>query len=149
MKFRATRPVTALVIVVAAVIVLGLIFHGPLDRQLHRWKLLPEPEKLTELYFTHPNSLPSTYAPGQVLAVNFTTHNLEYQTVDYQYKITEVNQANNQSQTLATGNFSLKQNEYQRQSVNITTTDMGPHAKVEVELVNVHESIDYLLRREV
>jgi hypothetical protein len=31
--------------------------------------------------------------------------------------------------------------------VNISTVDLGPRVKVDVELVNVHESIDYLLDR--
>jgi len=114
---------------------------------MRRWKLLPEPERLTELYFTQPNSLPKTYAPGQAQTVKFTVHNLEYQTTKYQYQIIEASQDNNQSQTLTTGNFTLPQNAYKQATVNIPTVDLGQHVKIEVELLNKKESIDYLLER--
>jgi hypothetical protein len=34
-----------------------------------------------------------------------------------------------------------------KQAVNIATTDLGSHVKLEVDLKNVNESIDYLLER--
>jgi len=114
---------------------------------MRAWKLLPEPEKLTELYFTRPNNLPTKYTPGQTQTVSFTTHNLEYQTVDYHYQITEQSQTTNQSQTLASGSFTLPQDIYHTTSVSIPTADLGPRVKVEVDLTNVNESIDYLLQR--
>lgn len=129
------------------IIGLGAIFHSPINHQLSGWKLLPEPEKLTELYFTQPNSLPKTYVPGQAQTVGFTVHNLEYQTTTYHYDIIESSLDNNQTQTLTTGSFTLNQNGYKQTSVNISTADLGQRAKVEVELVNQNESIDYLLDR--
>jgi uncharacterized membrane protein len=133
--------------VIIVIIALGAIFHSAIDRQMRDWKLLPEPERLTELYFTHPNSLPTTYTPGQTQTVDFTVHNLEYRTTDYQYKIIEQSQDGSQSQTQAVGSFTLPQNAYKPEAVMIPTADIGQNAKVEVELVNVHESIDYLLER--
>jgi hypothetical protein len=147
LKHQLSQPVILFTGALVAVIALGVIFHSPIDRQLHSWKLLPEPERLTELYFTHPNTLPSSYTTGQAQTVSFTVHNLEYQTIDYRYVIIETNQDGSQSQTLANSSFMLPQNGYKKAAVNISTTDMGPHAKVEVELVNVNESIDYLLER--
>jgi uncharacterized membrane protein len=134
---------------VAIIIIIALIalLHTPVDHQMRSWKLLPEPEKLTELYFTHPNNLPTKYMPGQQQAVSFTVHNLEYQTTGYQYKIIETSQAGDQAVTLASGSFSLQQNQYKSPTVSITTADLGQNVKVEVELVNQHESIDYLLER--
>jgi hypothetical protein len=85
--------------------------------------------------------------PGQTLPVNFTVHNLEYQTTNYQYKITETSQDGNQNQVLAMGKFTLPQNAYHKTAVNIPTVDLGPNVKVKVDLVNVNESIDYLVQR--
>ena len=114
---------------------------------MRSWKLLPEPERLTELYFTHPNSLPASYVPGQQQTVRFTVHNLEYATTDYHYVIVETNQDGSQSQTLASSSFTLPQNGYKKAAVNISTVDLGSHVKLEVDLKNVNESIDYLLER--
>ena len=135
-------------VVLVILVALGVGYHSAIDRQLHSWKLLPEPEKLTELYFTKPNSLPTHYTPGQTQTVSFTVHNLEYQTVNYSYVITETNQDNGQSQTLTSGSFILPQNAYKNTSVNISTIDLGSHVKLEVGLVNIHESVDYLLQKE-
>jgi hypothetical protein len=114
-----------------------------IDRQLRDWKLLPEPERLTELYFTAPNNLPNSYSPGESQTVNFTVHNLEYQTTAYHYLIIEQSQDGSQSQTLAGGSFTLAQNQYDRPSVKIFLPNLGSRVKVEIELTNVHESIDY------
>lgn len=135
------------IVVILIIVILGVGFHSAIDRQMRSWKLLPEPEKLTELYFTHPNSLPTKYLPGQPQTVSFTVHNLEYQTTDYTYKIVEASMNSNQSQTLASGSFTLPQNIYKQETVNITTADLGQHVKVEVELVKQNESVDYLLER--
>jgi uncharacterized membrane protein len=147
LKRQHRQPV---IVLIAAIIIvlLGVIFHTAIDRQMRDWKLLPEPERLTELYFTHPNSLPATYTPGQPQQVAFTVHNLEYRTTTYQYRITETDQDTNQSQTLTAGSFTLLQNVYKNQVVSISTVNLDSHAKVEVELVNTSESIDYLLTRE-
>ena len=143
LKDQWRRPVTGLTAIFIIVVVLIAVFYTAIDRQLHHWKLLPNPQRLTELYFTHPNALPASYLPGQTLSVAFTVHNLEYQTTDYHYTITESNQNGAQAQILATGSFNLAQNQYHKINVNIPTIDDGNRAKVEVTLVNIHESIDF------
>ncbi len=52
--------------------------------------LLPEPERLTELYFTDHLKLPSTVARNSSLPISFTIHNIEYQPMSYTYQILEV-----------------------------------------------------------
>jgi uncharacterized membrane protein len=133
--------------IILVIVVLAVGFHSAIDRQMRSWKLLPEPERLTELYFAHPNSLPTTYVPGQSQTVSFTVHNLEYQTTDYTYEVIEASTNSNQAQKLASGSFTIPQNIYQQETVNISTADLGQHVKVEVELVQQNESIDYLLGR--
>ena len=147
MKHQLSQPVILFTGALVAVIALGVIFHSPIDRQLRSWKLLPEPERLTELYFTNPNSLPTHYVPGHAQPVSFTVHNLEYRTTNYQYRIVETSQDGKQSQALATGSFTLPQNGYKKAAVNIATVNLGPRAKVEVQLVNVNEAVDYSLER--
>ncbi len=133
--------------IILLLVILAVGFHSAIDRQMRSWKLLPEPERLTELYFTHPNSLPTTYTPGQTQTVSFTVHNLEYQTTNYTYKIIETSTDNSQAQTLTSGTFTLAQNIYKQETVNISTVDLGEKVKVEVDLVKQNETIDYLLNR--
>jgi uncharacterized membrane protein len=147
LQHRLRQPVIIFSLAVLVILITAIGFHNPIDRQMHAWKLLPEPERLTELYFTHPNSLASSYTPGQAQTVNFTVHNLEYRTTTYQYQIVELQQGGTQATTLATGSFTLSQNAYKHQSEIVHSTDLGQNVKVEVRLVNVHESIDYLLNR--
>lgn len=145
---KLRQPVILFTGAVIVIIALGAAFHSPIDRQMRRWKLLPEPERLTELYFTEPNNVPKSYTPGGMQTVKFTVHNLEYRNTTYTYQITEISQDGQKSSLLAMNSFTLEQNEYHKEAVNISTTDLGPSVKVEVKLMNVNESIDYLLDRE-
>jgi uncharacterized membrane protein len=133
--------------VVIILLVLGLVFHQQIKNQLNTWKLLPEPERLTELYFAKPNNLPSTYVPGQTQVVSFTVHNLEYRTTDYSYRVIEQNQMGDQSQTLRQGKFTLLQNAYEHEVSTIVLPDMGSRVKLIVSLPPQGESIDYWAER--
>lgn len=132
---------------IALVIGLSIGFHTQIKDQLNSWKLLPQPERLTELYFTSPNNLPSTYTPGQQQNVQFTAHNLEYRTTTYTYKIVEISQDGTQSQQLASGQFTLRQNQYEKPSVSITPANLGTQTKIVIDLQAVNESIDYWVNR--
>ena len=134
-------------VVVLAIVVTAAFSHAAIARQMHAWKLLPEPERLTELYFTDPNHLPATYTPDQSQTVAFTVHNLEYATTTYHYQVTEQALTGGTPATLATGSFTLAQNEFARPLVNISLSDVGDRAKVTVKLTNQQESIDYLLSK--
>jgi uncharacterized membrane protein len=135
-------------IIVVVVIVIGAIFSAPsTKRLLNDWKLLPEPERLTELYFTHPNKLPTTYTAGQEQVIAFTVHNLEYRTTNYHYVIAEQSQSGGSTSTLTSGSFTLRQGQYKSPVLNIPLTDMGSGVKVSIDLTSQNESIDYLLSR--
>ncbi len=137
----------ASILVVLVVLTLSMVFHRQLTNQLHSWKLLPEPERLTELYFAHPGSLPSTYVPGQQQTVSFTVHNLEYRRENYSYKIIEENQSGSVQVTLTGGSFVLTQNKYTNINRGIDVVDIASRVKIEVKLQSVNESIDYWLNR--
>ena len=131
-----------LILVVAATIGAPVIKH-----QLNSWKLLPQPERLTELYFTNPNHLPATYVPGQTQTVSFTIHNLEYRNTEYSYVVKEVNQDSTVTQTLASASFSIDQNQFKAVSLDITPLDLGSYIKIVVDLQTKGQLIDYLLTK--
>jgi len=123
------------------------VWRPAITNQLNNWKLLPEPEKLTELYFVHPNSLPTSYTPGGSQTVSFTLHNLEYQTVTYRYQIIEESQNGSNATVLNSSVFTINQGQYRTVSYPATLVDAGQDAKIVVSIPTVNESIDYVLTR--
>lgn len=105
-----------------------------INRQLHTWKLLPEPERLTELYFTDHAKLPTTYTPGETQTVSFSIHNLEYRTVQYNYRITQTDGDGNNGIELANGSVTLDQNQTTNESAAVILTDFGPKSRLNVVL---------------
>lgn len=126
---------------------LGIGLLQQIKNQLNDWKLLPEPEKLTELYFTHPNNLPATYRPGQTQTLSFTVHNIEHKTMTYHYKITEAGQNHQAPKTIRQGSFTLRQNQYRTVTASTTLADLGSRVKITADLPTANESIDYWVNR--
>jgi uncharacterized membrane protein len=140
---------TYVVLAVIVALTVGIVLLAPsIKRQLNDWKLLPQPERLTELYFTHPNSLPSNYTASQAQAVDFTVHNLEYRTETYSYTIVEATEPGQTGVTLARGNFTLKQGDYKKVTERIILQPLASRVNVDVNLTNVNESVDYWLTRQ-
>ena len=139
------RKVIGLFLVIVLMII--VILAPAIKHQLNAWKLLPQPEQLTELYLTSPNTLPSTYTPNQSQTISFTVHNLEYQTTTYSYTVTEASKDGNTTQLLASNNFTIDQNQYKTTALQITPIDLGSNVKISVALKSQNESIDYLLTK--
>jgi hypothetical protein len=130
------------------VVVFGLLDSAHIKNQLVSWKLLSQPEHLTELYFTSPNTLPTTYTPTIPEHFAFTTHNLEYKTIKYGYKVFVTNADNQILDTSSTGSFVLQQGQYRNTPVTVSLADLNQRVKVVVELTNTNESIDYWVNEE-
>ena len=130
-------------LIVLVIILLASVNAHAIKNQLNDWKLLPQPERLTELYFTNPNNLPSTYNLSLNQQFGFTVHNLEYRNTDYTYQVLEQSSDGSQTIILRQGTFWLKQNQYKTTSENLSLSNLSPRVKVIVNLSNVNESIDY------
>ena len=135
------------IIIIGGVSLASTVWAQPIKNQLNAWQLLPQPERLTELYFANPNHLPSTYAPGQAQAIAFTVHNLEYQPTTYRYTVTAQADGSATMTTLTTGSFRLDQNQSITTPVSVTLPDLGPRVKVAITLTDQNESIDYWVNR--
>jgi Protein of unknown function (DUF1616) len=132
-------------VVVASTSAVAILNRSAINRQLHAWKVLPEPERLTELYFSDHAHLPGYYIPGDAQNVAFTVHNLEYRTTSYKYTITQQSRDGSQTQELGSGNFTIKEGQYQKTTVSITLADLGTDTKVVVKLND--ESIHYIMTK--
>jgi hypothetical protein len=136
-------------VVILGGILIGILEATPIRNQLNVWKLLPEPERLTELYFNNNAQLPTHYIPGQPQKTSFTVHNLEYQNTAYFYTVTAVPDGSTTSTALANGVLSLAQNQSVTTPITVTLPDLGPRVKVVVKLSNENESIDYWVTKGV
>lgn len=105
-----------------------------ITHQLRTWKLLPEPERLTELYFSNHAKLPTTYTTGQTQTVDFAIHNLEYRTVDYKYRITQTDKNGENAVELARGSVTLQHNQIAKPSAAVILTDFGEKSRLNVVL---------------
>lgn len=131
---------------VVVIAILALIFSPNINKQLHAWRVLPESERLTELYFTNNTKLPTTYRPGSNQIIAFTVHNLEYRTNKYTYKITQTSQDGATTILLATGTFSLSDSKYRALMSTVNVRDLGNRSKISVELNN-NEFISYWIEK--
>jgi hypothetical protein len=145
--FRQNKSFFLFIGVCGAILVLLFSHERYVKDQLNAWKLLPQPEKITELYFTKPNNLPTSYSSNQTEVTMFTVHNSEYRTVRYSYKIIEQSVNSKKTVQLAQGEFTLFQNQYKRLDSMTRPADLGNNAEIKVELLNVNESVDYFVAR--
>jgi hypothetical protein len=113
-------------------IALGAIKHQVIYDQLYSWKLIPRPERLTELYFADGNKLPRSYSPGKPVTISFVTHNLEYQRTDYSYAITQESADGKTAISLIKGDFSLGHDHTRSIKNVVTPADMGQRSRIVV-----------------
>lgn len=107
-------------------------------------KLIPQPERFTELYFDNYLSLPENIEAGKPITFMFTIHNLEGATTTYPYAV-YLDESNGVRATLESGFVTLADGE----SKNITVSSPAPASnvkgKVTVNLIQLDQQIDFLL----
>lgn len=113
---------------------IGLWQRQAIYDQMYDWKLIPRPERLTELYFTDHRNLPATYAPGQQQTVKFTVHNLEHRRTTYKYAVVQQTQDSQTETQLAAGTFALSHDQTQAVTTAITPTNHGGRSRITVNL---------------
>jgi hypothetical protein len=114
-------------------VLLAVTYSTAIKNQLDSWKLLPQPERLTELYFSHSNDLPSTYTPGQTQVIDFTLHNLEYRATSYTYTIIQSGSASS-SRPIGGGQVELSQDQSTSLAIPVKPLDLGMSSQLEVEV---------------
>jgi len=103
--------------------------------------LIPQPEKLTELYFNDNANLPASATSNQVVSFEFVIHNLE--TTDYQYVYNVDVITNGTRHTVDSGSILVKNNQYYLKSEKFNLMNSLGSQEVVVELTNKQQSIDF------
>jgi len=89
-------------------------------------------EPLTELYIENHTSLPFNVFLGKVYNFSFTTHNLEYQDVEYNYTVNAYDVNNTLLAEIDKGSFVLANNESKTINEKYWFTNRFERAKIEV-----------------
>lgn len=133
MRFRKAVAYVIAVCSLLGIGAIGFLNRTALAKEAHNWHILPQPERLTELYFTEPNQLPNGSSSEQMIA--FTVRNLEYQTTTYTYTIlAESEDEDEVEHVLGEGAFTLNQNQSGTTSKTVRLPSLSGRAKVRVVL---------------
>ncbi len=97
------------------------------------WQVTPQPQRLSELYFTHHQQLPDVVAPQTPQRVVFTIHNLEHQTTVYHYTLIVLTN-NSIEEQLGHGTITLTHDQSQTIEHTLVIPPLGDRVAVKVKL---------------
>ncbi len=89
-------------------------------------------EPLTELYLENHTELPKNVFLNKTYSFSFTTHNLEYQDVEYNYAVNAYDINNSLLFSIENGSFTLANNESKTININYKFLQGFDRAKIEV-----------------
>jgi len=121
-------------IVLCCLMALGFVayatYSSAVAQQLTNWKVLPQPERLTELSFLDYNQLPDRFRDGDIQTFSFRIHNLEQRSTTYHFTVMAI--AAEQEQVLSSGSLTLPN----KATHDITQTVIVPalNRRVQVEV---------------
>jgi hypothetical protein len=111
---------------------------------MNDWKLLPQPEQFTELYFNNYLSLPKTSVAGKPFTFSFTIHNIENATTVYPYAV-YFKYPDGARTTLRTGSVTLANDATTTIPITYTFQTSDLHGEVVVALTELNQTIDFIL----
>ena len=138
---------TLIIIVVLLLVTIGGFAYAgrnTLYNELNTLKLIPEPERFTELYFDDSASLPRNTVKGEPVSFSFTVHNVEGATTTYPYRVYFQDPSGDQ-QTLTTGTVSLADGASTAIPVSIIYPVSNARGMFVVDLTALNQSIDFLV----
>ena len=107
--------------------------------------LIPQPERLTELYFNNNASLPSSMTDSQEINFEFVIHNLE--TADYRYAYVVSVNVHGTKHIVDSRNVLVKNGQYYVKAEKFKFKDKADTQEIVVELLNKQQSIDFWMRK--
>ena len=103
--------------------------------------LIPQPERLTELYFENGANLSNIPANSNGVSFSFVVHNLE--AADYHYTYNVSVYANGTKHVVDSGNILVKDNQYYVKAEKLALTNVSGGQEIIVELTNKQQMIDF------
>lgn len=143
--YKKTSKIAIWVIVLAILAVLAFWIEGNthfIKQQLVNVKLIPQPERYTELYFENHLNLPKKSVAGESIRFAFTVHNLEGQKLNYPY-VVYFRYEDGSRYVMRRGNISLEHNQSKTTVISYTFNTSDLDGKVVVELVDLKQDINF------
>ncbi|MDB5238936.1 MAG: hypothetical protein JWO00_271 [Candidatus Parcubacteria bacterium] len=136
--------VITILITILCVVLLLYIERDLVYAKLKDWKLVPQPEHFTELYFNNYDDLPKRSVKGFTAAFSFTIHNMEGATMTYPYKV-YFEYSSGRITPFVEGSITLADGEsYATTTTHVfETTDL--QGKVIVAIPTLNQEIDSIL----
>lgn len=127
---------TACFIVTSLATLSGLLFvnQTAITQKLDDWKLLPQPARFSELYFTDERKLPSVLKVGSSQELTFTIRNLEHQTTTYNYKVIAASSASGAERLLGEGTLTLEHDHSQTAHQTVLVPALGTRLAMRVSV---------------
>lgn len=104
--------------------------YKPMMSLLHKYKLIPVKEQLTEMYINSHLTLPESLEANEIATASFTLHNLEYKDEIYKYVITQSDSET--KQIISSGSAKLSHDQYR--SFDFSFFISSPEAKTKIEI---------------
>lgn len=111
--------------------------------ELNNLKLIPQPEKFTELYFENHASLPRQIVKNETISFSFTIHNLEGIDMKYPYVVYFKN--NYGTTTVEDNIIFIKNNEYKTITESYTFKSASAQETLYVELTDQRQQLHFAL----
>lgn len=123
-------------------LLLALFIAGYPISDLYNRTFLPQPERVTELYFNTPESLPHIITAKTQTQFSFRVANHEAQPVTYSYTVT-IATPGFPLQTVTSGNFTLSDSGQTDIPVPFSVTAKGVRSLITVQLIDRPEAIHF------
>lgn len=111
---------------------------------MNKFKLIPQPEQFTELYFDNASLLPKEIVNNALSPFSFTVHNMEGVTTSYPYNVSFL-YSSGRRVIVASSTIMLANNASTTISVPRTYHQSNDKGRVVVELTSLNQSIDFLI----
>ena len=141
LTMRQSFKLVSLLIGVIGILILFSLHRASLYNGLVALDVIPEPDKLTEIYFNDHTHLPKSATSNEVIRFSFVIHNLE--TTDYQYAYQVSVNAHGMRLVVDSGTVLVKNDQYYVKYEQFSLLNSPGSQEVVVELISKRQSIHF------
>lgn len=133
-----------LLVLLIAVAIAFILFQykQAIYAQLDSWKLIPRPERFTELYFNNHTNLPKQISEGETISFSFVIHNLEGKSWQYPYSVFFISQ-DGQITNIEEATVTLSDGEYKTIEESYTSALADNNGEIFVELQQPKQELHF------